>query len=304
MVGLLSSAVGYCVLNNGSKIPVVGLSTRDLPREKAARIVEEAIKLGVRHIDTQMSAQNQKEVGVGIGRALAAGVLKREDLFVTTKLPPVHHDHVEKALEKELELLQLEYSDLHVIETPWQLASKTEELDGQFKTDSGDLPIFLGGEGIPAKKYVPIRDVWEQMERVYEKGLVKAIGLANCDEDLVNHISVAAKIKPACNFIELHLRHQQPDLVQFLRNKNILPIASTVFSDLDSEDNLTEVAKSHRKQPSDVAARFFCQKGTPILVDSKNLEGVLPKTELGFALSGEEIEKLEKFDQKKRLQVG
>ena len=93
------------------------------------------------------------------------------------------------ALEKELELLQLEYSDLHVIETPWQLASKSEELDGQFKTDSGDLPIFLGGEGIPTKKYVPIRDVWEQMERVYEKGMTKAIGLANCDEDLINHIS-------------------------------------------------------------------------------------------------------------------
>ena len=98
------------------------------------------------------------------------------------------------------------------------------------------------------------------MESVFEKGLTKAIGLANCDEDLVNHITLAAKIKPACNFMELHLRHQQPEFVKYLRNKNILPIASTVFSELDSDAYLTEVAKSHRKKPNDVAARFFCQK--------------------------------------------
>ncbi|CBY33281.1 unnamed protein product [Oikopleura dioica] len=303
MVGLLSSAVGYAVLNNGSKIPIVGLSTRDLAPEKAARIVEEALKLGIRHIDTQMSAKNQAEVGTGIGRALAAGVLKREDLFVTTKLPPVHHDHVEKALKKELSLLKLDYSDLHIIETPWQLCPKSDsDFDAEFKTDSGELPIFLGGEGIPKKKYVPIREVWSQMEGVLKKGLTKAIGLANCDEDLVNHITLAAKIKPACNFIELHLRHQQPEFVKYLRKKNILPIASIVISELDSDKYLTEVAKSHRKQSNDVSARFFCQNGIPILVDSTNMQGIIPQANLGFALSGEEMQNLEKLDKKKRLQ--
>lgn len=117
--------------------------------------------------------------------------MKREQLFITTKLPDLYHDQVItgsaiicirveywsisiSALQKDLQLLQIDYSDLHLIETPWQHEANTTAIDCKYKTDNDDCPVFHGGTGIPVKKAKPtIQATWKEMENAQNSGLTK-----------------------------------------------------------------------------------------------------------------------------------
>ena len=91
-----------------------------------------------------------------------------------TKVSDIHHDRILESLDHQLSSLGIEYSDLHLIETPWELEAKSkDQIDNEYKTDNNDQPIFKGGEGIPYKKTTKLTDKWTDMERVYKEGRVK-----------------------------------------------------------------------------------------------------------------------------------
>ena len=149
----------------------------------------ESIKQGVRLIDTSLSSlavicralshgkQTTIQKSIFLNRlilVLSEGFVKRSELFIVTKVSDIHHDRILESLDHQLSSLGIEYSDLHLIETPWELEAKSkDQIDNEYKTDNNDQPIFKGGEGIPYKKTTKLTDKWTEMERLYKEGRVK-----------------------------------------------------------------------------------------------------------------------------------
>jgi len=300
---ILSSVLGYCVYNDGSKAPMVGLCTRNLKKPFAENVVYQAIKDGIRAIDTALSNDNQEEIGKGIHKAISENIVKREQLFITTKLPDLYHDNVIQALRKELSALRLEYSNLHLVETPWQHEPLSHEIDGRYKTDSGDLPIFLNGSGIPIKKTKPLLvDTWKSMESAQKMGLTKSIGVMNFDEDLVEQILATCEIKPVTNQVECHFLHNQQRLATYLREQNIMMTANTCIPPVDAPETIIEIGKLTYHSAREVMVRFLCQSGIQVVMDASKMTDVIPRGRLAFALSGEEMEHIKSLTESKRFQ--
>lgn len=164
-------------LNSGHSIPVVGLGTFLFPECKQ-QVKDAILKYGYRHIDTAMIYGNEEFVGEALKEAMEAGV-KREELYITTKLWHTDKNDVEGAIKTSLKKLQLDYVDLYLVH--WMRA------DIDF--DSDDWKI----------KSPPHHIVWAGMEALVEKGLTKSIGVSNCTTPMFFDLLAGCKIKPAVN---------------------------------------------------------------------------------------------------------
>jgi diketogulonate reductase-like aldo/keto reductase len=166
-------------LNSGYKIPQIGLGTFLSTEGEVGEIVKAAIlEHGYRHIDTARIYNNEEAIGKALQECFAQGI-KREDLFITTKLWQDDKHDVEGALRESLRKLQLDYIDLYLIH--WMVPSNS-------RTD-GKLEI----------KPTPTHEVWRGMESCVEKGLTKSIGVSNCTITMLVDLLTYAKIKPATN---------------------------------------------------------------------------------------------------------
>ncbi|GLJ48220.1 hypothetical protein SUGI_1018200 [Cryptomeria japonica] len=160
-----------------------------------------ALKVGYRHFDTASCYDSQDTLGAALKEAFQSGDIKREEVFVTTKLWDDEHDDPLAAITKSLKNLQLEYVDLYLVHWPLRLRK---------------------GHTLPLKEedFLPldIKSTWQGMEKCFELGLTKAIGVSNFSckkiEDLLKH----AKIPPAANQIEMHPMWQQKKLREYCRN--------------------------------------------------------------------------------------
>ncbi|KAF8309104.1 Aldo/keto reductase [Clavulina sp. PMI_390] len=178
-------------LNNGVKMPVVGLGTWKSQPGAVEKAVEHALKFGYKHIDTATAYDNEKEVGMGI----AASGVPRESFFITTKLNNDDHDKVEQALHYSLKQLGVPYIDLWLMHWPAPMIT----------------PPSLG----KANKDIDWLDTWKEMERVYtnNKDKVRAIGISNFSVPYLERLLKVATITPAVNQIELHPSLQQKEVV-------------------------------------------------------------------------------------------
>jgi len=193
-----SSTSASFKLNNGLWMPKVGLGTFRIKDKDS--IVKAILEVGYRHIDTAWVYENEEVVGEAIKEAIekSDGKIRREDLFVVTKIWHKMYEDPEAALREQLKKLQLEYVDCYLIHWPG---------------------------GFFAEKKKPLHVLWGQLESLVDKGLTKSLGLSNFNLQLIADLLCYARHKPVCNQIELHPFVVQEELVKFLFDQHIFPVA-------------------------------------------------------------------------------
>jgi alcohol dehydrogenase (NADP+) len=219
------------IFKNGDHFPIVGLGTWKSQPGEVRQAVYWAIEAGYRHIDCAAVYDNENEVGEGISDAMAEGLVKREDLFVTSKLWNDSHRHedVRPALEASLTKLKLDYLDLYLIH--WPVA---------FKHGIG---FARNREEFYTYQDVPITQTWEAMQEQKSSGLSRHIGVSNFNQEKLELILAMTGEKPEVNQIELHPFLPQEKLVNFCRDHGIL---LTAYSPLGSPDSRVE---QHQDDP-------------------------------------------------------
>lgn len=233
-------------LNTGAKIPAIGLGTWQSDPGQVSAAVEHALKHGYKHIDAAYVYGNENEVGEGLKKAIDAGVVKREDVFITTKLWCTKHRDPEEALDEGLKKLGLDYVDLYLMHWPVPM------------NKSGNHPLFPkleDGSRDLDKEWSHIK-TWKEMEKLVKTGKTKAIGISNYSIKFLDELLPHVEIVPAVNQIENHPYLPQQDIVDYCREKGILieaysPLGST-GSPLFQEEGVQEVAKKHNVGPGTV----------------------------------------------------
>ncbi|EEP76765.1 hypothetical protein UREG_01614 [Uncinocarpus reesii 1704] len=251
-------------LNTGAEIPALGLGTWQSPPGQVQTAVYHALRVGYRHIDAALCYQNEAEVGEGIGQALKEGIVRREEIFVTTKLWNTYHRKVKEGLEASLKNLGLDYVDLLLMHWPAPMNPNGRSFSRLFifqlssPVSSGNHPLFPtlpdGSRDIDwSRSHI---DTYKDMEKLLGSGKVKAIGVSNYSlrylRDLVSHVSVV----PAVNQIENHPLLPQQEIVDFCKEKGIIvtgfsPLGST-GGPLMASEAVVEVAKRKGVSPSTV----------------------------------------------------
>jgi len=257
---------------NGDKIDAIGLGTWKSEPGEVGQAVREAIKIGYRHIDCAWIYQNEAEIGQAFQEAFTAGEVKREELFVTSKLWNSFHaaDDVEIAVKETLAALKLDYLDLYLIH--WPIAHKPGVI---FSEDAS---------GFASLEEYPIEDTWKAMEALVEKGLVKHIGVSNFNVPKLQKLMKTAEISPEMNQVESHPLLAQNDLVQFCNANQIL---YTAYSPLGSRDRapgmkgeaepdmfenqvLKSIASAHGVHPAQILIKWAEGRGTCVIPKSVN----------------------------------
>jgi alcohol dehydrogenase (NADP+) len=258
-------------LYTGAKMPAMGLGTFGSDRftgEQVAEAVKGAIAVGYRHIDCASVYGNEHLIGPVFSEVIQAGI-PREDLWITSKVWNDMHGegNVLKSCEQSLKDLHLDYLDLFLVHWPFP----------NFHAPGCDVD----SRSPDAKPYIHenYMKTWQQMEELVEKGLVKHIGTSNMTIPKLKLVLRDAKIKPACNEMELHPHFQQPELFQFCLDNDIqpigfCPIGSPTRPDRDKTENDTvdiqdpvvvKIAQRLNIHPAVVCLKWAVQRGqTPI----------------------------------------
>lgn len=266
-------------VHTGAQIPVVGLGTFGSDRfsgEEIADAVLDAACVGYRHFDCAAVYRNEHLIGHSLRKIIEGGV-KREDLWVTSKLWNDKHseEDVIPACRKSLEDLQLEYLDLYLIHWPFP----------NFHAPGCDVT----SRSPDAKPYIHenYMKTWRQMEKLVDMGLVRHIGTSNMTIPKLELLLRDARIRPACNEMELHPHFQQPELFRFVCDNGILPVGyspigsprrperdRTPDDTVDTEDPvIVSIAQRLGVHPAVVCVKWAVQRGQvpiPFSVNRKN----------------------------------
>ena len=204
-------------INPPVKQPVVGWGTWEINESLGvATFLPAVFSAGFRHIDSAAYYRNEKQLGEVLNKEIDGGRIKREDVFITSKLWNTQHHEVEKACRTSLADWNLKYVDQYLVHWPFAFKQKPgDRLESQ--NNSNGFPIL--------NKDVTLEDTWRQMEELVEKGLVRSIGVSNFNIERLKRILAIAKIPPAVNQVELHPMLPQDKLLQFCKNHNIAVVA-------------------------------------------------------------------------------
>lgn len=297
-------------LYTGAKMPAIGMGTFGSDRfsaEEIAKAVKGAAKLGYRLFDGASVYGNEDLIGKVYKEIIADGI-KREELFITSKVWNDQHDNVIEACKKTLKDLQLDYLDCYFVHWPFP--------NFHPKGASGDY------RDTSARSYIheEFMKTWRQMEQLVEMGLVKHIATSNVTIPKLKLILRDAKIKPAINEMELHPCFQQPELYKFCKDNGVevigfCPIGSPNRPDRDKtetdivdieEPTIVKIAKAHNVHPAAICVKWGVQHGhTPIpfsIHENKYYSNLLNVVE--DPLTDEEMKELEMVDKNCRLIKG
>jgi diketogulonate reductase-like aldo/keto reductase len=252
-------------LNNGSGvIPALGFGTL-IPDPFATRVATKAaLEAGFRLLDTAERYRTEKEVGEAMQEVFREGAIKREEVFVITKLWNTNHrpERVKLAFEASLKKLQLDFVDLYLIHTPFAFQPGEE----QDPRDSNGNVIYDKG--------VTLLDTWRALESLVDEGRCKAIGLSDVSLEQVKGIFDVARIKPAVVHVESHPYLPEWDLLNFCKENGVVFQAFAALGH-NSEPKLLEdpvitgIAKRVNKSPAQVLLAWAIQRGTALLTTSK-----------------------------------
>jgi len=259
-------------LNNGLKMPQLGLGVWLIPADEVAGNVEAALASGYRLIDTAAIYKNEEGVGEGIRRS---GV-SREEIFVTSKLwnSDQGYDAAIKGFEASLERLGLDYLDLYLIHWP--------------------LPMF--------DQYV---ETWKALEQLYKDGRVKAIGVSNFQIPHLERLAAECEVVPAVNQIELHPRLTQEALRTYDKAHGITteswsPLRGVIGDDMP--EVIRELAQKHSKTPAQVILRWHIQLGLVVIPRSSKPERIQENRDIfDFELSDDDMATISALNRDERL---
>ncbi|KAK5049318.1 hypothetical protein LTR84_004247 [Exophiala bonariae] len=279
-------------LNTGARIPILGLGTWQSAPGEVKNAVAYALQTGYKHIDCAFCYANEDEVGEGLQEAFEKGI-KREDVFVTTKLWSTFSSKVEEGLDLSLKSLGLEYVDLY-------LASTTSGVSG-----FGHLMQWTGNDIRFPKKPDGSRDLdlswshtqtWKQMEDLLKIGKARAIGVCNYSVRYLNELLQESTIVPAVNQIENHPHLPQNDIVHYCKEKGIhvtaySPLGST-GSPLARDPCVQALAAKYQVSPSTVLLSYHSARGISVLAKSVT-PGRIDQNQLLIPLGEEDLQMLE-----------
>lgn len=251
---------------------------------------------------------NEKECGEGVARAIKEGIVKREELFIVSKLWQTFHDEdkVEPITRKQLADWQIDYFDLFLIHFPAAL----EYVDPKVRYPPG---WFYDGESEVRWSKTTLQQTWGAMEKLVEKKLARSIGISNYQAQSVYDALIYAKIRPATLQIEHHPYLQQPDLVNLAQKEGIVVTAyssfgPTGFMELDmpraksaaplmEHDLIKEIAAKHKKTPAQVLLRWATQRGLAVIPKTSRPEVLAQNLDsTNFDLESSDLEKIAEMD--------
>lgn len=301
--------IPFRTLSTGSRIPCIGLGTfgsDSVPREKVAETVASAIRAGYRHIDCASVYGNEENIGSVVDAMFRSGLLKREDLWITSKVWNNMHDRVAESCRRSLRDLQIEYLDLYLVHWPFP-NYHPPQCDVMSRSPNA-MPYIH-------ENYL---NTWRQMENLVEEGLVRNIGTSNMTVPKLRLLLRDAKMRPACNEMELHPHFQQPELFTFCLQNGIQPIAycplgspgrpqrdRTLNDTVDLEDKVIRIIADRLGiSPAHVALKWAIQRGQipiPFSVHHffENLESVITPP-----LTKSDMDEISKLDKNCRLIKG
>lgn len=284
------------ILGPDVKIPLLGFGTYLIPDSEAASAVHAALRAGYRHIDTAEVYKNEQGVGEGLRRGFESEGLSRRDVFVTTKLfpgnaawgqTPKTTETTISSLEESLERLGLDYVDLYLIHAPFDREQRIAQ--------------------------------WRGLVELREQKKTRAIGVSNFNISHIEELVAAGLPRPQANQIELHPWSQKPELVRYLDEHRIVPIAysslvplstwrtapgqnsaksEAMQADSQREDSLFKrLAKKYGVTEAQILLRWGVQKGYPVLPKSTNPERIRQNADLfSFSIDDADMELIAKED--------
>ena len=262
------------VLSNGEKIPALAYGTWLIPNDIAAECVKNALEAGYRHIDTAQAYGN--EVGVGEGIRLSG--IKREDIYVTTKVMAEFktYDEARISMEDSLKRLGLDYVDLILIHCPqpWR--------------------EFRG----PKRYFEENIQVWKALEEFYLAGKAKAIGISNFLVDDIENITNNCSIKPMVNQILCHIGSTPVDVIKYCQENGIVVEAYSPMGHgriLDNEPIL-KMAEKYGVSVAQLCIKYTLQIGTVSIPKAKSKQHIIDNTKLDFEISQEDMVELMKLN--------
>jgi 2,5-diketo-D-gluconate reductase A len=258
-------------LHDGVEIPQLGFGVFQVPPEDTQEVVEQALDTGYRHIDTAAAYRNEK----GVGAAIAASGLAREDLFVTTKLwnSEQGFDTALAAFDASLDRLGFDYVDLYLIHWP-----------------------------VPSEdRYV---DTWRAFERIQEEGRARTIGVSNFRVEDLERLEAETDARPTVNQIELHPRLRQAELRAWHADHGLITEAWSPLAqgELLDDETIVAIAERHGKTPAQAILRWHLQLGNVVFPKSVTPERIRENIELfDFELSDAEMAEFERLDRGERI---
>lgn len=252
-------------LNNGVMMPAIGFGVFQVSEKETERVVSDALEVGYRMIDTAASYFNEQQVG----NAIRQSGLKREDLFITTKLWVQDHEYDDtlRAFDTSMKKLRLDYLDLYLIHKPY----------GNYYA------------------------AWRAMERLYKEGRIRAIGVTSFSSERLQDLFLHNEVKPAVNQLETHPFFQQQAANTFLQQEGIQHEAWAPFAegqnDIFNHPVLKAIADKYGKTVGNVILRWLNQRNIVIIPKSVRKERMIENFNiLDFTLSNEEMAAIATLD--------
>lgn len=295
-----------------SPMPSVGLGLWKIPREETATMVVEAVDAGYRHLDSAADYGNEAEVGQGLQQVFKAGQVRREDLWITSKLWNNYHrkEHVRAACERSLRDLGLAELDLYLVHFP--IALKYLDFETRYP------PGWMNAAGEPRMEpdQVPLAETWAAMEDLVHAGLVREIGVCNYNSGLLHDLMASSAIKPAMLQVESHPYLTQERLLRLAKHYGMAvtafsPLGALSYLELEMatrQDSVLEqavvqaAAKRLNRTPAQIVLRWGLQRGTAIIPKTSRPGRLRENIALfDFALSAQEMAAISALNQNRRF---